>query len=444
MGSLMESSDAKAPDEEIVLESLEKICKSQEISGSQRLQDFLTYVVTETLEGRGGQIFGKTIAEDVYKRPPSSGADSSNLVRVDAGRLRRALEAYYNGDGVTDRIRFVIDPGQYAVRFETRFQTPPERTGNRRTFLIGALVCLVLLVGGVLGYVLLQISGLQEARNPAPAKGLSSVQREVLLNRSPATLEAVDLATQARSLIFPASNPARLTATRGMFERAIELGPNYSGGHAGLAQIVGLQSFLLAAGDERNALIGLGFQHAQKALDLNPASSWTLSALGWMEFVRGNIDTARSYSLHAVEIDPDDLDVLNFDSLIGIFSGDFDHVVKTANPANFRGRDLSRHVFTVAYAIAKFHLGDYPAAVEALNQAASLGGPSSSISFAYLIAAHHKSGNEAMAGKLLGDFVASRPNSRVEIVLRRLFVHSDDADTLFDALAEAGWQSPQQ
>ncbi|WP_146048607.1 hypothetical protein [Roseibium marinum] len=440
----MESTKAPLPDKEILLGFLEKVCNGQEISGSPRLQDFLTYVVTETLEGRGGQIFGKTIAEDVYKRPPSSGIDSSNLVRVDAGRLRRALESYYNGDGAKDAVRFHIDSGQYAVRFETQFDTPPARTGPRRNLLIAATAFLVLLVAGGLVYVFLQTFYPQSGRIVGPAKGLNKTQREVLLNRSPATLEAVDLATQARSLIFPASNPARLTATRGMFERAVELSPNYYGGHAGLAQIVGLQTFLLPPGEERDALIELGYWHAKVALDLSPASPWTQSALGWMEFVRGNIDEARSISGHAIEIDPDDLSVLNFDSLIGIFSGDFNHVVQTANPANFEGQDLRRHVFTVSYAVAKFHLGEYDAALAALNEAASLGGPTSPISYAYLIAAHQRSGEESTARKLLGDFVTSWPNSRLETLLRRLYVHPEDADTLFDALKAAGWKSSDQ
>jgi len=435
----MEPDQGPLPDKKTLLGFLERICRSQEISGSKRLQEFLIYVVTETLEGRGAQIFGKTIAEDVYHRPPTSSADSSNLVRVDAGRLRRALDAYYSGEGAQDPVRFHIDPGQYAVRFETRQMAAPDRPRYHRRLLIAAAVLFLLVAAGVSGLAIVSFSGLLPPRTADSGNGLSSAQREALMNRSPATLEAVDLARQARGLIFPASNPARLIATRGMFERAIELAPEYYGAHAGLAQIAGLQSFFFPAGGERDATIELGFRHAQKARDLNPASPWTQSALGWVEFARGNVGQARAYSAHAVDIAPDDLDVLDFDSMIATFAGDFQHVVETANPADFDGRNLKRHVFTVAFAVANYHLGNDTAAIAALNESASLGGPTSPISYAYLIAAHQRSGQEVRARALLRDFETSWPNSPLERLLRRLFVRAQDADALFDALRAAGW-----
>jgi tetratricopeptide (TPR) repeat protein len=334
-------------------------------------------------------------------------------------------------------VRLVIDPGQYAVRFVV----PAQSTGHRRFLWGAAIVFLILLATAPLVFVVFYHSKMPEALVDAAPKGLNSVQREVLLNQSPATLEAVDLATQARSLIFPASNPARLIATRGMFERSVELSPNYFGGHAGLAQVLGLQSFLAPPGPDRDALIERGIQHAQTALNLSPASPWTQSALGWVEFVRGNVDTARSLSEQAVQIDPDDLDILNFDSLIGIFSGDFQHVVASANPANFEGRSLRRHAFTISYAIARYHLGEDAAAIAAFNKATALGAPISPISFAYLIAAHQRLGEQQVARNLLQDFETSWPNSRMEPVMRRLFTRPGDADTLFDALHDAGWQT---
>ena len=64
---------------------LARILASPAFAKSERLRDFLTYIVEESLAGRGELIVGKTIAEDVYGRTPEDGSD--NIVRVDARRL---------------------------------------------------------------------------------------------------------------------------------------------------------------------------------------------------------------------------------------------------------------------------------------------------------------------------------------------------------------------
>ncbi|MBO0345724.1 hypothetical protein J0X15_10885 [Roseibium sp. CAU 1637] len=437
----MTSRELTLADKKILLGFLKKICGSQGFSSSPRLREFLTYVVGETLAGRADMIFGKTIADDVYKRPPSSSVDSSSLVRVDAGRLRRALEAYYAGEGAEDGVRFHIDTGQYAVRFEYLLETPTEQLVGRRKVLAAGLAVLGVLVAGVVGGIVFLNSGEPVTQKNTQRTGLSSAQRAALLNRSPRALEALDLAIQARGLIFPATNPSRLIAAKGMFERAIKLSPTYYGGHAGLAQICGLQTFFMPLGEERDAIMSLGYKHAQIALAHGPTSTWAQSSFGWMEFVRGNIEEARSFSGRALEIDPADLDVLDFDSLINFFSGDFEHVFRTADPEKFDTQSLKRHVFMVTYAASIFHLGDEEKAIAALNNSAARGGPISPIGSAYLIAAHQKAGDVALARSLTQEFETTWPNSQLEAIVRRLFVDVENADTLFDTLKAAGWHA---
>ncbi len=101
--------------------------------GSDRLRSFLTYVVEEELAGRGGDIRGKTIAQDVYDRDTTEGVDPENVVRVDARRLRQLLELYYEGAGKGDPVRLHIDTGGYRPRFqEVKTASGPLRAANQK------------------------------------------------------------------------------------------------------------------------------------------------------------------------------------------------------------------------------------------------------------------------------------------------------------------------
>ena len=71
---------------------LERILQSAGFRGSFKQREFLRFVVDESLEDRSSQIKGYTIALAVYGRNESFDPQVDPIVRVEAGRLRRALE----------------------------------------------------------------------------------------------------------------------------------------------------------------------------------------------------------------------------------------------------------------------------------------------------------------------------------------------------------------
>ena len=85
---------------------------------AQRLQDFLTYIVEESLAGRAGRIKGLTIAQDVFQREDPEDAQTSTIVRVEAGRLRRRLIEYYADEGNGNPVRIEVPKGAYVPNFE--------------------------------------------------------------------------------------------------------------------------------------------------------------------------------------------------------------------------------------------------------------------------------------------------------------------------------------
>ena len=70
--------------------ALDRILASRCFQQAGRASDFLRFVVEQTLEGSGQRLKGYTIGVEVFGRPADFDAQSDALVRVEAGRLRRA------------------------------------------------------------------------------------------------------------------------------------------------------------------------------------------------------------------------------------------------------------------------------------------------------------------------------------------------------------------
>ncbi len=106
-----------AVDAEAVRVELDRILASQNFAGSLRLQEFLRYVVDETLAGRAALIKGLTIAQDVFQRDILEDPQGSAIVRVEAGRLRRRLADYYQREGQRGPVHIQIPKGTYVPSF---------------------------------------------------------------------------------------------------------------------------------------------------------------------------------------------------------------------------------------------------------------------------------------------------------------------------------------
>jgi adenylate cyclase len=103
---------------DMIRDQLRRILESPEFKGSERLSEFLRYVTEETLTGRSDQIKGYSIGVEVFGRTRDFDPQTDPVVRVVAGRLRRALQSYYSGTGADDPIRISIPKGRYVPDFD--------------------------------------------------------------------------------------------------------------------------------------------------------------------------------------------------------------------------------------------------------------------------------------------------------------------------------------
>src|ERR1700759_5340281 len=107
-GTLSLTTPSSIPD---IREALDDLLGDPEFQASGRLKRFLRFVVEETLAGRAHRIKSYSIAVDVFGRPANFDGVADPIVRVEASRLRAALEEYYKGRA--NPIQIVIPKGSY-------------------------------------------------------------------------------------------------------------------------------------------------------------------------------------------------------------------------------------------------------------------------------------------------------------------------------------------
>jgi len=133
-----------APDQtrsQDVRAALERVAASSALAKSPQLAHFLTFIVEETLAGRAERLKAYTIATDGLGRDDDFDPQADPIVRVEAGRLRRALGRYYGSDGRNDPLVIELPRGSYVPTFRARIELQGviARINGRRRQLAGAL-----------------------------------------------------------------------------------------------------------------------------------------------------------------------------------------------------------------------------------------------------------------------------------------------------------------
>ena len=96
---------------------LQRVLQSPSFEASQRNRSFLSHVVEEVLDGRGSRIKAYSIATQVFGRGDDFDPLQDSIVRIEAARLRRALEHFYLKEGHRPGICISIPKGTYAPAF---------------------------------------------------------------------------------------------------------------------------------------------------------------------------------------------------------------------------------------------------------------------------------------------------------------------------------------
>lgn len=115
--------------EDTIREELSRVLASHEFRSSKRSQEFLKFVIDNTLSGHADILKERTIGVEVFGRPTSYDPSDDATVRVKAGEVRKRLGLYYAGQGVQDPIRIDLPAGTYVPEFHwTHLAPEPART----------------------------------------------------------------------------------------------------------------------------------------------------------------------------------------------------------------------------------------------------------------------------------------------------------------------------
>ncbi len=147
-GRAVESTEEGIPHSEVRAQ-LQRILAEPAFSRSQRLSRFLSFVVNETLKGGRNSLKEYQLGVEVCDRGKSYDPRTDPVVRVEARRLRSALEGYYANGGRDDSIIISLPKGGYVPSFtqrNTNQAEPKSRSNGLKLALTASAVSLVLVM----------------------------------------------------------------------------------------------------------------------------------------------------------------------------------------------------------------------------------------------------------------------------------------------------------
>jgi len=111
-----------------VAEQLNRILASKAFRQADRLKRFLTFIVGETIAGRGERLKEFVVGVEVFGKPESFDPRNDPIVRVQARRLRAQLARYYRDEGPDGELLIELPKGGYAPVFRALKSVPVRRT----------------------------------------------------------------------------------------------------------------------------------------------------------------------------------------------------------------------------------------------------------------------------------------------------------------------------
>jgi TolB-like protein/Flp pilus assembly protein TadD len=113
--------------DEKVAGQLNRILTSKAFRQADRLKRFLSFIVEETIAGRGERLKEFVVGVEVFGKPESFDPRNDPIVRVQARRLRAQLTRYYREEGPDSEVVIELPKGGYAPVFRSQKSAPVRR-----------------------------------------------------------------------------------------------------------------------------------------------------------------------------------------------------------------------------------------------------------------------------------------------------------------------------
>ena len=114
---LMTNTEATPIPRPAVVRALSHVLESKPFRTSKQCQNFLRYVVLNTVDGRDEALKERVIGAAVLERSPDYNTADDPVVRIRAADVRKRLAMYYQDEGHDAHIRITIPSGSYRAFF---------------------------------------------------------------------------------------------------------------------------------------------------------------------------------------------------------------------------------------------------------------------------------------------------------------------------------------
>jgi hypothetical protein len=150
-----------AGEQETVRAEVDRLLHSKTFEGSEVHRRLLQYLAEKTLRGEADRLKEYTIGLDAFSKPPEYDPRRDSIVRLQVGRLRQKLSAYYETEANgTPGIMIRLPKGAFKLEFGPRHPhepAEPQWTRWRKVPLWGprvaVLLCLAWALAATLGYM---------------------------------------------------------------------------------------------------------------------------------------------------------------------------------------------------------------------------------------------------------------------------------------------------
>src|SRR5579862_3775774 len=103
---------------EAVRAQVERLVRSKAFETSEVHRHLLQYLAEKTLAGESDRLKEYVIGLEAFGKPPSYDPKRDSIVRLQVGRLRQKISAYYETESAGDPIRISVPKGSFGLEFE--------------------------------------------------------------------------------------------------------------------------------------------------------------------------------------------------------------------------------------------------------------------------------------------------------------------------------------
>ena len=377
----MKNSPNKMPSEKLtsldiqeldIRAQVDRICKSPELEKSTRLKEVLNFIIEEFLAGRADRIKGFSIGKAIFSVDKSFDSETNSVVRVEIGRLRRRLTEYYLTSGRDDPIVIDIPKGSYAPRFEVNPQSVNggkpslpnyslKLPSKSRLLAVGAFGAAVFLVLTWWYYSTQEQSVVRE---------LNRDKTQVITEDS----EAKIMFQQAFVLLMPPGDKTRLTTSKELFKRVIEIDSSFGGGYAGQSIANSFQIIFLDSEDVP-ANLRTAMSLAENAVETDPEYGLGYAALALAQCLNADTDSALANIRRVVAIQPHNGNDNAVAAIALIICGVPTKAIDLLSEAIRLNPNEQRTPYLNILGVAQYVTGDYSGAAESIKKNLGRKGP---------------------------------------------------------------------